>query len=76
VNAANVPAGVIVTCDCPVCTPGDANGDGKVDLLDFFIFQKCFMQPPVGICKCLDMDGDGDIDVKDLKAFVTALTGP
>jgi hypothetical protein len=76
VNSFNVPAGVVVTCDCPVCTPGDANGDGKIDLLDFFIFQKCFMQPPVGICKCLDMDGDGDIDVKDLKAFVTALTGP
>lgn len=76
IDATDVPPGAVVTCDCPVCTPGDADGDGDVDLVDFAWFQKCFGQPAVGPCACLDLDGDGDVDLKDFKLFVALLTGP
>lgn len=59
--------------------PGDCDGDGDVDLSDFFVFQTCFTGPggqaPPN-CECVDLDGDGDVDLADFLAFQTSFTGP
>jgi RHS repeat-associated protein len=49
-------------------SPGDADGDGDIDLVDFGQFQLCFTgssaiaTPP---CRRLDYDNDGDVDLVD-----------
>ncbi len=51
----------------PNC-PADINGDGAVDVLDFFAFVTAFAAgDPVA-----DINGDGAIDVLDFFAFVAA----
>ncbi len=48
--------------------PGDADGDGDVDLVDYAVMQRCFTGAggaAVGGCGALDVDGDGDVDLVD-----------
>lgn len=57
--------------------PGDLDGDGDVDIVDFSTFAACFGQPPVDQCVCADMDNDGDIDIVDFSTFAAQFgTGP
>ena len=53
--------------------PGDWDGDGDVDLLDFQIFELCYTGPDAGPlgpgCATLDLDADLDIDLADAAAF-------
>lgn len=57
------------------CTtrPGDANGDGKVDLVDYKRLWECWMGPvkvPADpACGAFDLHRDGDVDLKDVWAF-------
>lgn len=52
--------------------PGDCDGDGDVDLIDFGDFELCLSGPatlsPLG-CACADGDGDGDTDLDDFAEF-------
>ncbi len=52
----------------PVC-PADCNGDGVVDVLDFFAFVGAFAGG-VATTPCPDNNGDGVVDVLDFFAFV------
>ena len=68
------------TADDCEAVPGDCDGDGDIDLSDFFTFQTCFTGPdggPVGQeCECVDFDDDDDVDLQDFLAFQTSFTGP
>ena len=51
---------------------GDANSDGRVDLLDFAVFQICFTDAGGRVetgCERSDFDGDADVDGVDFLAF-------
>ena len=55
--------------------PGDADGDGDVDLDDYASFQACFTGPldtqdplPAG-CEFFDADDDNDVDLHDFAGF-------
>ena len=60
---------------------GDFDGDGDVDLTDFFILQLCFggsNNPPGQFCPPgvdADLDGDGDVDLADFIIFQQNFTG-
>jgi hypothetical protein len=59
--------------------PGDCDGDGNVDFVDFTAFAACLSGPNDGLgvdCACFDFDGDGDNDLADFAAFQAAFTGP
>lgn len=60
--------------------PGDADGDGDVDLADFGHFLACFngpAQPAAGPdCGDMDADGDGDVDLADFGRFLGCFNGP
>ncbi|NLF31857.1 MAG: hypothetical protein GX591_13340 [Planctomycetes bacterium] len=49
----------------PVCNPGDADGDGDVDLDDFVILKNNFGTATGATCAEGDFDGDGDVDLDD-----------
>jgi hypothetical protein len=69
---------VVTGCDAGP-TPGDCDGDGDVDLVDFGEVQLCFTGPGGTIdpgCECADFDEDGDIDLVDFGEFQLAFTGP
>ena len=59
---------------------GDFDGDGDVDLEDFWAFQECFTGadngPPATGCEGGDIDADDDCDYSDLDLFDVLLTGP
>lgn len=59
-------------------TPGDSDGNGDVDLVDFASFQLCFTGPGGEVsmdCAVMDFDDDGDVDLADFGAFQLAFTG-
>ncbi|NLF29826.1 MAG: hypothetical protein GX591_02925 [Planctomycetes bacterium] len=47
------------------CNPGDADGDGDVDLDDFVILKNNFGTATGATCAEGDFDGDGDVDLDD-----------
>ncbi|MFW6154462.1 MAG: hypothetical protein ACOC95_04515 [Planctomycetota bacterium] len=49
----------------PVCNPGDADGDGDVDLDDFVLLKSNFGTSEGATCGMGDFDGDGDVDLDD-----------
>lgn len=58
--------------------PGDFDGDGDVDLSDFFTFIMCFTGPDIPApdgCEGSDLDGDGDVDATDFSIFSQNYTG-
>jgi hypothetical protein len=60
--------------------PGDFDGDGDADLIDFAHFQLCFNGPnrPAAAAGCedTDMDADSDVDLIDFAAFQACFNGP
>ena len=52
---------------------GDANGDGKVNLVDYKCLWECWMGPvkvPADpACSAFDLHRDGHVDLKDVWAF-------
>ena len=61
--------------------PFDYDHDGDVDLVDFNIFNACFLGPDNDyaaghICLAEDSDGDMDVDLADFAAFQRTFTGP
>jgi hypothetical protein len=66
----------------PEPIPGDADGDGDIDLLDYRIFEGCHSQSGPGVVPaapaCLeacDFDDDADVDLADFGGFQAAFTG-
>jgi len=59
--------------------PGDQDGDGDVDLVDFGLWQDCLTGPDAGPyaegCGNADFDGDLDVDLDDFSAFELLFTG-
>lgn len=73
----------IITVQVPA-TPGDLNGDGDVDLLDYSLLSNCISGPeganPGGSCTPdtfagSDLDEDGDVDLRDLATFQPLFQG-
>ncbi len=66
--------------DCPYCaTPGDADGDGDVDLADLQRFLACFGEDVLANpdCVCANVSGaDWRVDLEDWPALESLLTGP
>ncbi len=55
----------------------DCDGDGDVDLDDFFDFEACLGGPGGGLgpgCTCFDLDSSGGVDVRDFAEFQAAFT--
>ena len=71
-----------------IVAPGDRNGDGAIDILDFSGLQECFsgprgpVEPPAYPraaqlhCGVYDFDGDGDVDGDDYASFRATISGP
>jgi hypothetical protein len=61
-------------------SPGDCDGDFRVDTYDVAHFQNCYTGANGGPipphCTCVDLDGNGDVDQNDWRLFVQAITGP
>ncbi|MEE9297044.1 MAG: dockerin type I domain-containing protein, partial [Phycisphaerae bacterium] len=59
-----------------VNTPGDFNGDGRVDMNDFAQFQKCLAEgaPVSQACRAGDFDDDGDVDLIDYFEFQASVS--
>lgn len=60
----------------PGMIPGDYDGDGDVDLVDFAVLQRCLGGVPVPPCDEADLDNDGAIDANDVNLFIQCLSGP
>jgi hypothetical protein len=58
--------------------PGDLNGDGVVDRLDFQIFVDAFgtVQGDAGFNPALDLDGDGVITLVDFQIWIAGIPEP
>ncbi len=56
--------------------PGDADGDGDVDLTDYAVFLDCVAAPDGVSCDVFDFDGDADVDVNDFGVLQIVFTGP
>jgi hypothetical protein len=58
--------------------PGDWDGDGEVDLLDYQQLRTCLLGtlvPSSGGCAFFDADYDGDVDMRDVAVFQREFTG-
>ncbi|NLF31269.1 MAG: hypothetical protein GX591_10335 [Planctomycetes bacterium] len=55
----------LASVDASICNPGDADGDGDVDLDDFVILKNNFGTAAGATCATGDFDGDGDVDLDD-----------
>ncbi|UCC31980.1 MAG: hypothetical protein JSU86_06810, partial [Phycisphaerales bacterium] len=74
-------------CTADVCSDGlcvhapapDFDGSGRVDLIDFELFQSCMTAPTGGAsqpaCLCSDLNADGPIDLGDFAVFQSAFSG-
>ena len=62
----------IVALPAADTTKGDANGDGKVDVLDVTTTISYILDPQTAPFnkEAADMDSDNDIDIDDVKAIV------
>lgn len=52
--------------------PGDCDGDGDVDPIDYTGLNSCFLGPGGGLdpeCDCFDLDDNGDVDLRDFAEF-------
>lgn len=54
--------------------PSDFTGDGFVNLLDFAVFSRCWLETPDlsdpnSTCYAMDFDEDGQVALRDLEAF-------
>ncbi len=69
---------VLVTVS-PSNIPGDLDGDGDVDQVDFGLFQACYTGPDVPqddpACIWARLDDDDDVDADDLAIFLGCFTG-
>ncbi|HEY3246498.1 MAG TPA: hypothetical protein VGM03_24390 [Phycisphaerae bacterium] len=75
-----------VTLSVVVPTPGDADLDGDVDLVDYSAMSAClsgpaqgdgFVPPSSACLQHFDLPApDGDVDLADVAAFQNAFTGP
>jgi len=57
--------------------PGDMNGDGGVDQIDFVAVGTCLNGPSGSLesgCGCADDDADGDLDLRDAAQFLNELS--
>lgn len=59
--------------------PGDGNGDGVVNLVDFATFEDCLMGPGGGLaegqCASFDTDGNGTVDLHDFAGLQAEFSG-
>jgi len=58
--------------------PGDADGDGDVDIADFLAFADCMRGPENPAdegCEVFDLDDAGDVDLRDFEVFQRSFTG-
>lgn len=60
---------------CALCSSGDLDWDGDVDLDDFAGFQTCFEMPYTVLCNCADMNNDEAVNLTDYLLFQAALEG-
>ena len=57
--------------------PSDVDLDGDVDLIDFAVFQTCFVAGTLpDVCWPLDFDDTETVELADHSRFIEALTGP
>jgi hypothetical protein len=75
IRAANTVGNGMVSWTLTV-KPGDMNGDGGVDQIDFAAMRDCLSGPGwfiESMCGCSDDDGDEDLDLRDVSRFLTRL---
>ncbi len=61
-------------CGVPSLVPGDFDDDGRTDLSDFALLQRCFhADPPTGECANVDVSCNCSIDADDVAAFVAEI---
>ena len=71
----------VCTDDCDRCkVPGDMNGDGRVTLKDWALFEPCLSAGgpanPVALsCQSADINCDGVVDMKDVQLFQQLFEG-
>jgi hypothetical protein len=63
----------------PTGSFGDGDGNARVDLIDYALFQRCSSSPNGEVmnrdCEAFDFDGDHDVDLFDFGEFFTVATG-
>ncbi len=78
-SASNSPQTINVQVEVvPIIIPGDFDGDGDVDMIDYGAFQACFSgnQPQLEpTCTKARFDGDVDVDHNDLSFFMGCMSG-
>jgi hypothetical protein len=72
--------GDLIPDACDLClggvASGDADGDGRMSIADYAIFEQCLFGPTATLdpaCDCFDLDNDGDSDLVDFAAFQSGM---